>query len=160
QDLQLYLRLAAARGDYAEADRLLADAVQHSWQLPSGQTRPGDPCYAAAFTLGRLLQTGAISATGTTLVPVPHPWVPSTFWMLRWRLEAVLYGMTSVQQHAEWHFLRGWLALEEGRCVEARKHFQTVRNITVVGEEWGREVEKVNAWLDLQRELSTLQQLN
>ena len=31
-DLNYYVRLAAARGDYAEADRFLADALRQAWQ--------------------------------------------------------------------------------------------------------------------------------
>ena len=34
QYLELHLRVAAARGDYAEADQHLADALSNAWQDP------------------------------------------------------------------------------------------------------------------------------
>jgi hypothetical protein len=162
EDLNLYLLLAAARGDYEEAERLLSDALVHAWQPAPGQPVLGGPELSTALMIGRVLQNTALAGTRTTFMtlPVPRPILPSNFWIRRWRLEAVVNGMVAVQQRAEWYLLRAWFALEAGHCVEARKHFQTVRDITVIGDEWGREVSKVNAWLDDRREIPQIQQLS
>jgi hypothetical protein len=159
EDLHLYLRLTAARGDYDEADRILANALKGVWQLPPGQQLPGDLFFATAHTIGRVLQMGALEATRTLVLTVPFPAFGPDFWIRRWIHEAVLSGMSDIQQRAEWHLMRGWLALEAGRCVEARKHFQTVRDMCVIGDRWGRAIYQVNAWFDIQKELPNVKQV-
>jgi hypothetical protein len=166
EDLMQYVRLAAAHGDYAEADRLLADALRHAWQPPSGQPPIGDPTLVTAQAIVRVLFAEALHHTAEALfqkralrIPSPYPGLPSGFWVRRWRLEAVINGLIAAQQQADWHLLRAWLALESGHCVEARQQFQAVRTMAVSGDAWVPEVNQINAWLDPQKEIQGLQQM-
>jgi len=152
EDLELYLRLAAARGDYAEADRLLDDTLQQAWQ-------PGKPAFAAAAAIGRALLTEAQIAVDTPRIPSLNPLLLSNFWARRWSLDAVFNGLLSAQQQAEWYLIRGWLALEAGHCLEARKYFEIVRDITVPFSNWAPEVDRLNVWLDPQAEITGMRQV-
>ena len=171
EDMDQYVRLAAARGDYEEADRILSDALRHAWQPPPGQPRVPEPASAVGSLVGRVLL-----AEGQHLMGVPCvPWLTnnpadiflrpflaqnaSEFWRRRWRMEAVLTGLLAVQQQADWNLTRGWLALEAGRCAEARKHFQNTRDNTVPLMQWAPEVDRLNAWLAPREEIPRIQQL-
>src|SRR5579875_2651666 len=177
EDLELYLRLAAARGDYAEADRLLDDALRQAWQS-SGQPRMANLADQVSLLVGRvLLAEGQLLPTAREhpLRAPCMPWLPnnladlfqqpwlyqnsSEFWRRRWRLEAVINGLMAARQQAEWHWMRGWLALEAGHCGQARRHFQMARDLTVSSTRWVPEVQQVNAWLVPQEEIAGLQQL-
>jgi len=171
EELELYVRLAAARGDYAEADRLLEDALRSAWSS-SGQLHLANPASQIGPLIGRILL-----AEGQRLLGAPClPWLPnnladlfqqpwwaqnaSEFWRRRWRLEVLVNGLIAAKQQSEWYFMRGWLALEAGRCAEARKHFQTARDLTVSSRHWVPEVDRLNAWLVPQEEQAGLQQLD
>lgn len=172
EELELYLRLAAARGNYAEADRLLEDALRHAWQPPPGQLRMPDSIAKVAPLVGRILLAEARHLLGSPCVPwVPNdlddilkrPWIghnPSDFWRRRWRLEAIIDGLLAARQQGEWELVRGWLALEAGRCVEAQQHFQTAHDLAVPGNNWVPEVSQLNAWLNDQAEKTGLQQVS
>ena len=107
--LDLHLRLAAGRGDYAEADRLLADALRHAWKPPPGQSLL-DPAILVAPLVGRALLGHGQRLTGTPSMPwltnnladiFQRPWLvqnASDFWIRRWRLEAVRNGLLAIQQ--------------------------------------------------------------
>jgi hypothetical protein len=169
EDLELYLRLAAARGDYAKADKLLDDALRHAWQPPPGQMRMPDPVMLVAPLVGKVLLAEAQHLMGTPSMPwattnradiFQRSWLTqnaSEFWRRRWRMEAIINGLLAARQEAEWNLIRGWLALEAGHCVEARKHFQTALNLTVPGPRWAPEVNQLDAWLEPQSEIRGLQ---
>jgi hypothetical protein len=172
EDLELYLRLAAARGDYAEADRLLDDALRYVGQWQPGVMRMPEPVTLVAPQIGQILLAEARHLMGSPCVPwvpnnltdiIQRPWLSqnsySEFWRRRLRLEAIISGLIAVRQQGEWEFMRGWLALEAGDCVEARKHFQTARDLAVQGQSWAPEVDRLNAWFDPQQEVTRLQQL-
>jgi hypothetical protein len=44
------------------------------------------------------------------------------------------------QQRSEWQLLRGWLAVESGRCVEARGYFQGTLNTGMPSANWAPQV--------------------
>lgn len=157
-DVDLHVRLAAARGDYAEADHLLADALRHAWEPLPGQPML-DPSRMTAEAVGRVLLGEALRAAAMPRLPSAHPLLPSSFWIRRWRLDAVTSGLYGCLQHAEWYVLRGWLALESGRCVEAHRQFQAARAITVPFENWAPETNRVNAWMRPDRDIPEIQQL-
>ncbi len=159
EDLDLYVRLAAARGDYEEADRLLADALQGVGQPSSSQTALLDPVRLTAQSVGRVLLAQALPLTGIPRLPLPHPQLASDYWVRRWRMEAIGTALIAGQQRGDWYLTRGWLALESGRCDEARRHFEAARAIAVPGEQWIAEVDRLNAWQDAKMEIPTLQQL-
>ncbi|MGH7170375.1 MAG: hypothetical protein ACRELG_08880, partial [Gemmataceae bacterium] len=154
--LALHVRLAAARGDYADADRLLADALRHAWKPPVGQMTQLDLVRMTAETIGHVLLTGSQLRT---IAIAPRFPARSPFWVRRWGLEAVANGLNAALEQADYHLVRGWLALEAGHCIEARKHFEIVRDITVPGKNWIPEVNRVNAWRSPEREIQTFQQL-
>jgi tetratricopeptide (TPR) repeat protein len=151
EDVGRYVRLAAARGDYAEADRILDEAVQH----PPAR---GDFTFATAQAIARVLLAEAQTATNTPRAPFLSPMLPSHFWVRRLRMDAIFTGLLVVRQRAEWSWTRGWLALEAGRCGEARKHFQTARDLTVPITAWAPEVDRLVAWVIPQQEMSRWQQ--
>jgi hypothetical protein len=170
-DLELYLRLAAARGDYARADRLLDDALRHAWQPPPDQMRMSEPITLVAPFVGKVLLGEAQHLLGVPPIPlVPNnpadflqrPWLTqnaSEFWRRRWRMEAIINGLLASRQLAEWNLIRGWLALEAGHCGEARNYFQTALDFTVPGPSWAPEINRLNAWLDVQREVRGLEEV-
>jgi hypothetical protein len=171
-DLDSYVRLAAARGDYAEADRFLTDALRQLQQPAERQRLLFDRSVQIALLIGK-----AMLGEGQRLSSLPNMpvWpnnpadilqrpmltqMPSDFWLRRWRLEAIVNGMDFARQLAEWQVMRGWLALESGHCIEAREHFQTVRDLTIPFEHWIPEVNRLKApWLSAQDEIQRLNQL-
>ncbi|HWG41956.1 MAG TPA: hypothetical protein VN688_04160 [Gemmataceae bacterium] len=162
QHLSFHVRLAAARGDYEEADRHLADGLNHAWEPPLGQQLARDPRREIAETVGRVLLASQrlemLRVTGMPRLPtLGQP--PSDFWVRRWRLQAIETGIAVEGQRAGEYLKRGWLALEAGRCVEARRHFQTVLELVIPQERWIPEVQRLDAIVDL-REIQGLQQLN
>jgi hypothetical protein len=169
--LDLYLRLAAARGDYAEADRLLADALQHAWRPPAGQPTPAHPAASVGVLLGKALLGEGQHIMGMPFMPwltnnpadiIQRPWLvenTSDFWLRRWRHTGIILGLSLSRQNAEWHLLRGWLALEAGRCAEAREQFEMARDLAVPPERWAREVDKLKAWWNPQAEVPNAQEL-
>jgi tetratricopeptide (TPR) repeat protein len=171
EDLELYVRLAAARGDYAEADRLLDNALRNTWQLQSGQPRTANTADQIGSIIGRILLAEGQHLLGAPCVPwlpnnsadiIQRPWLAhnaSEFWRRRWRLEAIVNGLLASKQQAEWYWTRGWLALEAGHCVEARQYFQLVRDVSVPSTHWAPEIDRLNAWLIPQEEMPGLQQL-
>jgi hypothetical protein len=171
EELELYLRLYTAVGDYAKADQLLEDALRHTRQPPPGQMRLPEPASLVGTLVGKVLLAEAQRLMGAPCMP----WVPnnladpfqgrlmfqnaSEFWRRRWRLEAVINGLLATKQEGEGYMLRGWLALEAGHCAQARKYFQTARDLAVFAANWAPEVNRVDAWLDPQTEGRGLQQV-
>ncbi len=161
--LSYHVRLAAARGDYQDADRHLLDALNHAWKDPSGRMSR-DSRARIGERVGRVLLAEGLYVTGVPRLPSPFPeiapgyWIPSGFWARRWGLEAVEGGLLEAQQRAEWYLQRGVLALEAGHCVEARQHFQTVLDLVVPPERWIPEMDRLNVPLS-PGELQILQQL-
>jgi tetratricopeptide (TPR) repeat protein len=157
--LDLRLRLAAARGDYAEADRLLADALNYAW--------PGGNLGNQRFMLLRIGRVLLVEATRMAGVP-RTPWIPneprtmlplgtldeapgqspSDFWVRRWRFETLSTGVLNQQRRSEWYLLRGWLALEAGQCAQARDHFQKALEELVPEERWVPEARKLDATIE------------
>jgi hypothetical protein len=170
-DLELYLRLAAARGDYARADQLLDDALRNARQPAPDQMRMPEPVTLVGPLVGKVLLAEAQHLMGTPSLPwLPNnpadifqrPWLTqnaSEFWRRRWRMEATINGLLSSRQLAEWNLIRGWLAVEAGNCGDARKHFQTALDLTVLGPSWAPEINRLNAWLDVQREVRGLEEV-
>jgi hypothetical protein len=170
-ELELYLRLAAARGDYAQADRLLDDALHHAWEESSGQQGMANPAVSVGLLLGRILMAEAQHLTGAPSMPwmtnnpmdiVQRPRLVhngSDFWRRRWRLEALVNGLLANQQRSMWTFVRGWFALEAGHCAQAREHFRTVQETAIPAASWVPEVNRLNAWFDPQQEATRMQQV-
>ncbi len=147
-DLDLYVRLAAVRGNYEEADRLLEKALPHIWPAPAEFSYRLNPSLLVADHIGRVCLTGAM--TWNKLVP----WA---LLMKRWQLDAVNHGMDAAQRAAQWHLMRGWLALEAGYNPEARHHFQTARATIVPAQNWIPTVNKLDAFLIPQMEIPEMQ---
>jgi hypothetical protein len=138
--LRLHLRLAAARGDYEKADRLLADALDYAWTDPAGIPVHSLLRNRIAAAIGRVMLGEAQRFGGAMRFPSPRGEFPSDFWIRRWRLDALESSMRLTQERAEWHLLRGWLAVESGRCVEARTSFRDALDIVVPPSNWMGEV--------------------
>lgn len=152
EDVDSYVRLAAARGDYDAADRILEEALH----------RPlvnGDLSSATAQTIARVLLTEAQEVSAAPRLPMLRPLLLSHFWVRRLRLEAIFNGLLVARQKAEWHATRGWLALEAGRCSEARQHFQSARDLAVPFSHWALAVDKLSDCMVLQEEMPRWQQL-
>lgn len=173
--LNARLRLAAARGNYAEADRHLADALNHAWKEPLGnRERAPDPLAEFAKGVGRVLlleaqRLGGVprppDGFGAPRLPVVFPLTPSRsfaggaeFGVRHLRLQALLSGLLVQQERGELHLTRGWLALESGRCDEARRDFEAASEALPDEKRWVPEVNRLNSILDV-RELQLLQQL-
>lgn len=169
--LNHYVRLAAARGDYALADRFLADALNRPWKDPQGQPEGIAAALQIGGGIGRVLLAESQRAAGTPRVP----WVPNRpqdfferpllgqspceFWVRRWRMEALEANLSIQQQRDELDLLRAWLALEAGHNDQARRSFQTVAESVVPASRWIPEINQLDAFLD-QREMPALQQIN
>lgn len=156
EDVELYVRYAAAQGDYEEADRILSEALSAAGQSLPGQAAFGDRIGTAQAVVRVLLGE---SLRGTLRIPSPYPLFPSEFWVRRARFDAVNFGLHASERQAEWHLMRGWLALESGHCTEARRELQTVRDLTVSIDNWVPEVHHINAWLNPREEIPSLQKL-
>jgi hypothetical protein len=170
-NLHYHLRLSAARGDYEEADLNLSDALNYVWKDQAGNRRGAEIGLQVSVQIGRALLAEALPFGGSIRVP----WVPnnpadivqrrdlgqspSEFWARRWRLEALSNGLFANYQESEWHLLRGWLALESGRCVEAREQFGLVRETLVPASLWVPEMNRLSAFFSPQQELASLEQL-
>jgi tetratricopeptide (TPR) repeat protein len=144
-DVDLYVRLAAARGDYEEADRLLADALNYVWKDPAGRPMYFGERIQIGRAVASVLLGEAQHLMETPLFPMP-PWlapIPSEYLRRRWRLDAIEVGLGIGQQRAEWYLLRGWLALESGRCVEARGYFQDMLDTLPLPQHWIPEIQKL-----------------
>ncbi len=145
--------------------------MNHAWKDSSG--RSSDPQVGSQVGV---LVARVLLAEAQRLAGVPRmPWVPnnpadiirrsqvgqspSEFWVRRWRVEAIETALFDGQQRADWYLLRGWLALEAGRCVEARRHFRIVLDTVAAPERWIPEVNGLNALFD-PREMQLLQQLS
>ncbi len=153
--LELHLRLAAARGDYAEADQHLADALSNAWRDPSAKAPRIEMSARIAMLVGRTLLVESQYFAGGIQVPNPDLslLVPSHFWRGRWRLEAIETALLLGQQRVEWYLTRGWLALEAGRSEDARKHFRMVLDWVGSDEYWLPEVYRLRDFVVGQQEL-------
>jgi tetratricopeptide (TPR) repeat protein len=185
EEMDLYLNLAAARGDYEKADRLLEDALQHAWQPPLGQPAPPTAVDRLGLLVGQALLGEARLVMGVTgvgaederLTGIPsmpvwpndlremfqRPFLvenASDFWLRRWRYLAIITGLDIAQQHADLYMLRGWLALEAGHCDEAHEDFRAVLDNIVSEKSWVPEVNKLNPLLFPEPEIRQIQQLN
>jgi hypothetical protein len=154
----LYVLLAAARGDYAHADRYLADALNYAWKDPQGRSEGVPAALQIGRGIARILLGEAQHATGTPALPLPAA-TPSEFWLRRWRQEMLEASLAIEQQRTEMHLLRGWLALEAGHNDQARRSFATVLDQAVPSSRWIPEINRLDATLD-QREMPALQQIN
>jgi tetratricopeptide (TPR) repeat protein len=151
QYLELHLRVAAARGDYAEADQHLADALNGAWRDPSGRMPHIETAGQIAMLVARTLLAESQYLAGGIQVPtLSSVLVPSHFWRGRWRVEAIETALLLGQQRVEWYLMRGWLALEAGRCDEARQHFQTVLDWVVSEDSWLPEIERLRDFVGQQ----------
>jgi tetratricopeptide (TPR) repeat protein len=148
EDLDLYLRLAVARGDYEKADKLLEKALTHIWPAPRELSNQLNPSLAVAESISRVCLNGAM--TWSNLDPWP-------FMKRRWRLDAVNHGLDAAHRNALWSLIRGWLALEAGHNKAARQQFEKVREIIVPDQNWIPEVNDLNAWLIPQVEIPEMQ---
>ena len=175
--LNHYVRLAAAQGDYALADRFLTDALNHARRDPQGQPENVAAALQIAGGIGRVLLAEAQHAAGApNALGAPRvPWVPNRpqdffqspllgqspceYWVRRWRMEALEANLSIQQQRDELHLLRGWLALEAGHNDQARRSFRTVAESVVPASRWIPEINRLDAFLD-QREMPALQQIN
>jgi hypothetical protein len=150
QYLELYLRLAAARGDYAEADKHLADALDNAWRDPSGRMPHVETAAQIGLLVGRTLLAESQHLAGGFQAPTISGLVPSHFWRGRWRVEAIETALLLGEQRVEWYLTRGWLALEAGRCEEARQHFRTVLDWVVSDDYWVPEIDRLRAFVGQQ----------
>jgi hypothetical protein len=159
--VDLHLRLAAASGDSEDADRSLADALSYAWKDANGNSINTINRVQIATMIGRVFW-----AEGQHLMGVPRlPWVPKTakamfdnpwlgqspsdFWLRRWRLDGLKMAIFLQEERCNWYLMRGWLALEAGRCVEARKHFQAAGNEQVAETNWIPEVNRLQAMIEV-----------
>ena len=147
-DLDLYVRLAAARGNYEEADRLLEKALPHIWPAPAEFSYRLNPSLLVADHIGRVCLSGAM--TWNKL----EPWM---FLRKRWQLDAINHALDAAQRSAQWHLMRGWLALEAGNNRDARRHFQTARETIVPAQNWIPTVNKLDVFLIPQMEIPEMQ---
>lgn len=159
EEMDLYLDLAAARGDYEKADRLLEDTLHHAWKPPLGQPMLPPPVDQLGQLVGKALLGEAQRLTGIPSMPIVVE-NASDFWIRRWRYMAIITALDLTQQRADLHMLRGWLALEAGHSDEARKSFRAALDQIVPEKTWIPEINKLNAWLMPEREIPQIQQLN
>jgi hypothetical protein len=163
--LDLHLRLAAANGDYEQADRLLADALNYAWKNPAGRPAHFPERMRIGAAIGSVLMGEAQHLTGAPQLPAP-PWLaptPSDYSRRRWRLDALTGALLIEQQRVAWCMLRGWLAVEAGRCVEARGDFQDALDKVTLPRRWTPEVERLKVLIDAEsdplRELAVRQEI-
>jgi tetratricopeptide (TPR) repeat protein len=116
----LRVRLAAAAGDYAAADHYLAEAeVRNARALD-----PRRPAVAAQI-IGAALLNEAVRVGGAAWLPPPDNRVlPHQYcWPLAFE-RSLTWSFAHLQvaeELAEWHLVRGWLALEAGSIEQARE---------------------------------------
>jgi hypothetical protein len=169
--LNYHVRLAAAHGDYAEAERHLTDALNHAWKDPRGRPEGADTALQVGFGLARVLLAEAQHATGMQRVPwVPNrapdlyrnPFLgqsPSDFWVRRWRMELLQINLDVARKVNELQLLRAWLALESGHNEQARRNFRVLSESIVPSSRWIPEMDRLDAFFD-SRELQPLQLIN
>jgi hypothetical protein len=136
--LELHLLLAAGRGDYELADRLLADALNYTWKNPAGQPLHFAQRVQVGLMIGSVLMSGAghvLDRPRVFLPPLRMP-IPSDYVLRHTCLEALEGALAINQPRTEWQLLRGWLAVESGRCVEARDYFQNALDTMALPQRW------------------------
>jgi hypothetical protein len=153
--LDLYLRLAAANGDYEQADRLLADALNYAWKDPAGRPAHFRERMLVNEAIGRVLLSEAQCfamprstehvrpLAGSPQLPLPLP---------RYA-EAMVGSLAIGQQRTDWQLLRSWLAVESGRCVEARDYFQDALKTVTPSANWAPQVNRLNVLLPAEANL-------
>lgn len=155
--VDFYVRLAAANGDYEEADRLLSDeSLLHEvvklqlLRVQGLRFISGKIPESALTKIARILLTGALK---------PDRLPPWDYMLHRWRLEAIQFGLLESQVRAQWYLTRAWLALEWGHNGKARQLFQKVREATVTGNAWVVEANESKTWFNPQQEIGQLQRM-
>jgi hypothetical protein len=136
------VRLAAAEGDYEQADRFLAGFLDAAPRAPGGPALPPGRTVEDEITLQCLYQAllrAAPLATGMSWRP---RYVAESDWRT-WGTLAIQAGLQAQQRRAERDLLRGWLALEAGACTEAARHFRSVEALIVPDERWWPELRKL-----------------
>jgi hypothetical protein len=146
--LEYHVRLAAARGDYEEADRRLVDALDDVWKDAKGKSRNAVNQDVIGTVIGQVLLEEARPLFGAPRLPwVPQPskqgvemrllgQIPSRVWVRGLRLAALKAGVEIQEERTNWLLMRGWLALESGRCREARQHFRAALDEQVMPATW------------------------
>jgi hypothetical protein len=111
------VRRTAAAGDYAAADRYLAQVQA------IGEGAAADLSALVAQALGQGL-LGALMRPITVV-----PWQRSV-------LQANQTGLAYLQKQAELHLMRGWLALEAGDTDKAAEHLRAAEQMAPPPERW------------------------
>jgi hypothetical protein len=147
--LDLHLRLAAASGDYEQADRLLADALNYAWKNPAGQSVHFRERMLVSEAIGCVLLSEAqrFAAPRSTERIRPLAGSPQLPLPLPRYAEAMLGSLAIGQQRTDWQLLRSWLAVESGRCVEARDYFQDALKTVTPSANWAPQVNRLNVLL-------------
>jgi hypothetical protein len=122
-NLWFQVRLTAAAGDYAAADRYLAETLK----MAAGTVDPRVPP-AVAQVVGKALLSEATQAGGAL-------WLPP---FLRWQtaigstaIPLSLRYLQQMQGQAELHLVRGWLALEAGSIDLAGEQLRLAARLAV-----------------------------
>jgi tetratricopeptide (TPR) repeat protein len=145
-NLWYQVRRTAAAGDYAEADRYLARAITVTEAGKEGMS------FLVSQPLGLALLREAMPAGGM-------PW---THWdlqnlltqrgavrglpMMPWQravIQATHLGLSSQLQQAQWHLVRGWLALEIGDVDGALGSLRAAERLAPPPDGWVQEVGKL-----------------
>jgi tetratricopeptide (TPR) repeat protein len=142
-NLWYQVRRAAAAGDYAEADRYLARTLAVTEAGKDGLS------FLMAQPLGLALLREAMPAGGLpwTHWDLPHlltqrgvvRGLPTLPWQ-RAVIQATHLGLTSQVQQAEWHLVRGWLALEIGDVDGARESLRAAERLAPPPDRWRQEL--------------------
>jgi hypothetical protein len=128
--------LAAASGDYEEADRYLAEVQTRLGQNPAAyqamrqlnligslpSTEPPNDRTVAAMVFAQSLLEQAPQVAGMPRLNL-YPFYPSPPWRVALSQAAQL-AYYSLEQEADLLAVRGWLNLEAGKIPEAHKRFQ------------------------------------
>jgi hypothetical protein len=132
-----FVRRAAAAGDYAAADRYLADTLPPNF-------RPGaDICATAAHLVGHFLLRQAPRAAH---MPWQVPFAPGPRGQMMMDpgsnmpalvLQSSLRTLEQLHRQSEVYLTRGWLALEAGRTAEADEYLAVAAALTSSPERWG-----------------------
>ncbi len=139
-NLWFQVRLAAADGDYAAADRYLAEAQA----AIAGAANPRVPL-AVAQMLAAALQREATQVGGALWLPPALRWPAAVNEAIPL---SIIYYLRPLQAQAELHLVRGWLALEAGSIELAGEHLNAAAKLALPPEEQGtrlRELAELNA---------------